>query len=86
MEETLSSPVFANRYQFKPVGDDWDTGRSGFTHLVYDLKTKRRGVIKRAEVSSEQAVNGLKNEVKALEALQGMGVNQVYDTDTTIYG
>ncbi len=68
------------------MDDDWDTGRSGYTHLVVDMKEKRLGVIKRAEISSEQAVQGLKNEVNALRALQGMGVPEVYDTGTAIYG
>ena len=86
MADPTSAPVFAGRYRFEPVGDDWDTGRSGYTHLVYDLKTKRQGVIKRAEVNSKQAIDGLKNEVAALKALKGLGVPDIYDTGTTIYG
>ena len=86
MTDSASAPIFADRYQFKPVGDDWDTGRSGFTHLVYDLKENRLGVIKRAEVSSLQAVQGLKNEVAALRALKGFGVPEVYDTGLALYG
>ena len=86
MAEYQNSPVFANRYRFEPVGDDWDRGRSGFTHLVHDQKTERRGVIKRAETTSKQATDGLKNEVGALSALQGLGVPELYETGQTIYG
>ena len=43
MTEPTNAPVFAGRYRFEPVGDDWDTGRSGFTHLVRDLKNETTG-------------------------------------------
>ena len=86
MGDIPSSPVFAGRYQFKPVGDDWDTGRSGFTHLVYDREKKRLGGIKRAEINSREAVEGLKNEVVALNALKGSGVPDVYETGQATYG
>lgn len=86
MAEYSNSPVFGNRYRFEPVGDDWDRGRSGFTHRVYDLKTERFGVIKRAEITSKQATDGLKNEVGALKALKGIGVPEVYDTGQAVYG
>jgi serine/threonine protein kinase len=80
------APVFADRYRFEPVEKDWDRGRSGYTHLVYDLKEKRLGVIKRAETLSEQATEALKNEVAALTALKGLGVPEVYDTGQAVYG
>jgi serine/threonine protein kinase len=86
MAYSPDAPVFADRYRFEPVGDDWDRGRSGYTHLVYDLKEKRLGVIKRAEIISNQAVDGLKNEVAALRSLQGLGVPKVYDTGEAVYG
>jgi hypothetical protein len=76
-------PVFADRYRFESVSNDWDRGRSGYTHLVYDLKEKRLGVIKRAETIS---TDGLKNEVEALKALKGLGVPEVYDIDQAVYG
>lgn len=90
-ENSSSSPVFANRYRFQPVSDDWDRGRSGFTHLVFDIKEERLGVIKRAELRSEQAVEGLKNEVAALLDLKGQNakdqnVPDVYDTGEAEYG
>jgi serine/threonine protein kinase len=86
MTDPISAPVFAGRYRFQPVGEDWDTGRSGFTHLIYDLQEKHLGVIKRAEISSKQAVKGLENEVAALRALKGLGVPEVYDTGQASYG
>lgn len=85
-ENTSSSPVFANRYRFQPVSADWDVGRSGFTHLVFDIKTERQGVIKRAELKSQSAVEGLKNEVAALLDLKGQGGPEVYDTGEAEYG
>ena len=57
MAYNQDAPVFADRYRFEPVGKDWDVGRSGYTHLVYDLRKNRHGVIKRAEVNSKQAVD-----------------------------
>ncbi|HZJ24217.1 MAG TPA: hypothetical protein VFD54_12955, partial [Anaerolineales bacterium] len=86
MAEDSGSPVFADRYRFERVSDDWDQGRSGFTHLVYDLKLRRFGVIKRAEAISKQAIDGLKNEVEALRMLKGLGVAEVYDTGHATYG
>ncbi len=86
MADNPNSPVFADRYRFEPVGNDWDRGRSGYTHLVYDLKEKRLGVIKRAETILRQSTDGLKNEVKALRALKGLGVPDVYDTGQALYG
>ena len=85
-ENSSSSPVFAGRYRFQPVGDDWDRGRSGFTHLVFDTQKERLGVIKRAEIRSQQAVEGLKNEIAALLDLKGHGVPEVYDTGEAEYG
>jgi len=85
-ENSAGSPVFADRYRFQPVSDDWDRGRSGFTHLVFDMKKERLGVIKRAELQSQQAVDGLKNEIAALLDLKGMGVPEVYDTGEAEYG
>ena len=80
------APVFADRYRFQQVGDDWDRGRSGFTHLVFDIKKERLGVIKRAEIKSQQAVEGLKNEVAALLDLKRQGVPEIYDTGEAEYG
>ncbi|MBN1452516.1 MAG: hypothetical protein JW963_15985 [Anaerolineales bacterium] len=54
MPDSSNAPVFADRYRFEPVGNDWDTGRSGLTVRVYDLKTEQEGVIKRAELNTEQ--------------------------------
>lgn len=85
-ENIASSPIFANRYRFQPVTADWDVGRSGFTHLVFDMKKERLGVIKRAELKSQSAVEGLKNEVAALLDLKGQGVPEVYDTGEAEYG
>ena len=76
-ENGSGSPIFAGRYKFQTVSDDWDRGRSGFTHLVFDTKTERLGVIKRAELKSKQAVEGLKNEVAALLDLKGLGVPEI---------
>jgi hypothetical protein len=87
MTENLEgSPVFAGRYRFELVSNDWDRGRSGLTHLVYDMKLKRFGVIKRAETTSNQAISGLKNEVNALKALKGLGVPEVYETGEASHG
>jgi len=85
-ENSAGSPVFAGRYKFQTVSHDWDKGRSGFTHLVFDIQKERLGVIKRAEIKSQQAVDGLKNEVAALLDLKGLGVPEVYDTGETEYG
>lgn len=85
-ENSAGSPMFADRYRFQPVGNDWDTGRSGYTHLVFDTKKERLGVLKRAELKSSQAVENLKNEVAALLDLKGEGVPEVYDTGEAEYG
>ena len=66
VENPYSSPIFANRYHYEAVPDGWDTGRSGLTFLVYDSENNRRGVIKRAEKKSHEALVGLKNEIAAL--------------------
>src|SRR5574342_724249 len=86
MAESSSAPLFAGRYRFQPVSDDWDVGRSGYTHLVFDIKQERLRVIKQAEIKSQQAVEGLKNEVGALLDLRGFGVPEVYDTGEAEYG
>ena len=87
MAENLeSSPLFANRYRFQQVPTDWDTGRSGFTHLVFDMEKERLGVIKRAELKSRQAVEELKNEVAVLLDLKGQNVPEVYETGEAEYG
>ena len=87
MTENISgSPIFADRYRFQPVSTDWDVGRSGFTHLVFDMKKERLGVIKRAELKSPRAVEELKNEVAALLDLKGQGVPEVYDTGEAEHG
>ena len=85
MAYNQDAPVFAERYRFEPVGKDWDVGRSGYTHLVYDLKKNRYGVIKRAEVNSKQAVD-LKNEIEALKRLKGPAIPEVYETGQATYG
>ena len=33
MTKLTDAPVFAGRYRFEPVGDDWDKGRSGLLIL-----------------------------------------------------
>jgi serine/threonine protein kinase len=85
MAYNQDAPVFAERYRFEPVDKDWDVGRSGYTHLVFDLKEKRYGVIKRAEVDSKQSAD-LRNEISALKALKGLGVPDVYETGQAVYG
>ena len=85
-ENLSSSPLFAGRYEFQTVRSDWDTGRTKFTHLVFDRQEERLGVIKRAEIKSPQAVERLKNEVGALLDLKGLGVPEVYDTGEADYG
>jgi serine/threonine protein kinase len=85
-ENLSSSPLFAGRYEFQTVRSDWDTGRTKFTHLVFDTQEERMGVIKRAEIKSPQAVERLKNEVGALLDLKGFGVPEVYDTGEVEYG
>jgi serine/threonine protein kinase len=85
-ENLSSSPIFAGRYEFQTVRNDWDTGRTKFTHLVFDTQDERLGVIKRADTKSPQAVERLKNEVGALLDLKGSGVPEVYDTGETEYG
>ncbi|MEK6753049.1 MAG: hypothetical protein AABZ00_12395 [Chloroflexota bacterium] len=86
MADNPNTPLFADRYRFEPVANDWDRGRSGYTRLVNDLKENRLGVIKRAETISKQSTEGLKNEIKALKTLKGLGVPEVYDTSQTMYG
>lgn len=85
-ENLSSSPLFAGRYEFQTVRSDWDTGRTKFTHLVFDRQEERLGVIKRAEIKSPQAVERLKSEVGALLDLKGLGVPEVYDTGEAEYG
>jgi serine/threonine protein kinase len=85
-EDVSSSPIFAGRYRFQSVTKDWDRGRSGYTHLVFDVKRERLGVIKRAEINSQRTVENLKNEVAVLLDLKGRGVPEVYDTGETEYG
>jgi len=80
-----TAPVFADRYRFEPVPKGWDTGRTGYTYLVYDLEKKRLGVIKRADVTSEQAVSHLINEISALKLLKGPNIPKVYETGQAIY-
>ena len=86
MADNPDAPIFDHRYRFETVSDDWDNGRSGFTRLVYDLKLKRLGVMKRAETISKPAVAGLMNEVEVLKRLKGSGVPEVYETGAAIYG
>jgi serine/threonine protein kinase len=85
-ENLSSSPLFAGRYEFQTVRSDWDTGRTKFTHLVFDKEEERLGVIKRADIKSPQAVERLKNEVGALLDIKGPGVPEVYDTGDAEYG
>jgi serine/threonine protein kinase len=86
IDNSSSSALFAGRYRFQPVSSDWDRGRSGYTHLVFDIRKERLGVIKRAEIDSHRAVEALKNEVGALLDLKGPGVPEVYDTGEAEYG
>lgn|GEM_PF-2369532 len=85
-ENLSSSPLFAGRYEFQTVRSDWDSGRTKFTHLVFDRQEERLGVIKRAEIKSPQAVERLKNEVGALLDLKGSAVPEVYETGEAEYG
>lgn len=85
-ENSGSSAKFANRYRFQPVRADWDSGRSGYTHLVFDHVEERLCVIKRAELKDQKAVDELKNEVGALIDLKGYGVPEVYDTGEAEHG
>lgn len=85
-ENLSSSPLFVGRYRFQAVGHDWDRGRSGYTHLVFDIKNERIAVIKRAELSSQQDVERLKNEVGVLLDLRGPGVPEIYDKGEAEYG
>jgi hypothetical protein len=66
MAEHSGSPVFAGRYRYEPV-EDGGENHDGFAQLVYDLKTEKMGIIKRADLTSERAVRQLKNEVEVLE-------------------
>jgi len=84
-ENSTSSPVFADRYRFEPVLNNWDTGRTGYTYLVRDLEKNRLGVIKRADIISKKAQEDLRNEVIALKALKGQGVPNVYETGQANY-
>src|SRR5687768_2710753 len=84
MAEHSGSPVFAGRYRYEPV-EDGGENHDGFAQLVYDLKTEKMGIIKRANLTSEQAVRRLKNEMEALQALQGLGVPEVYETGEAEY-
>lgn len=88
-ENSASSPVFAGRYRFEPVPDDWDTGRTGFTHPAFDSQEKRQVVIKRADVTSPQArqhEHSLQYEAKALQELKGLGVPDLYEVSQADYG
>ena len=88
-ENSAGSPVFAGRYRFEPIPDDWDTGRTGFTHPAFDNIEKRQVVIKRADVTSPQArqhEHGLQNEAKALQELKGFGVPDLYEVNQAEYG
>lgn len=84
MAEHSGSPVFAGRYRYEPV-EDGGENHDGFAQLVYDLKTEKMGIIKRADLTSEWTVGRLKNEMEALQALQGLGVPEVYDTGEAEY-
>ncbi len=86
MTDSSSPTIFANRYRFEPVDDDWETGRSGYTHLVFDIKKERLGVLKRAETKSQPAIERLKNEINALNTLRGLGVPEIYETGEAVYG
>lgn len=85
MTENQNSPLFAGRYRFEPIDDDWGSGRSGYTNLVNDLKNRRLGVIKRVESISKKQVNDLRNEERALKTLKGLGVPEVYDSGREFY-
>jgi len=70
MDDTQPSSLFAGRYRFETIDDDWDTGRSGFTHPAFDTQENRRVVIKRADATSpqsEQHERSLKNEAATFE-------------------
>lgn len=90
MEETTPQSLFAGRYRFiDPPDDDWDIGRSGFAQPATDVQTKRLVVIKHTDPTSPHAdrhEQSLQNEAKALKALQGMGVPDLYSDDQADYG
>ncbi|MEP7133718.1 MAG: hypothetical protein ABI904_02180 [Chloroflexota bacterium] len=86
---SVGSQVFAGRYHFEPTDDDWDKGRTGFTHPAFDIIENRRVVIKRADVTSPQAKqheHSLQNEAEALEKLKGLGVPELYAKSEAVYG
>ena len=85
-ENDDSSPIFADRYKFQPVGTDWDKGLSGYTHLVFDKKEECLRVIKRADINSHEKVKKLKNEYAVLLDLKGQNAPKAYDTGETKYG
>lgn len=90
MAENLSgSHVFAGRYHFEPIEDDWDTGRTGFTQPAFDTVENRHVVIKRTDVASPQARQheySLQNESKALDKLKGLGVPELLMVSEAMYG
>lgn len=77
-------PIFDKRYQFIDAGPDWDRGRSGFTNLV-ETQAGKKGVIKRVDITSKNAVMGLENETEALEVLKALGVPKILDKGKAIY-
>ena len=88
-ENSNISPLFAGRYRFEPVDENWETGRTGFTHLAHDTVENRTVVIKRADVTSPQSrqhEHSLQNEAKALEKLNGLGVPELYEVNQAVYG
>jgi len=85
-EKIASQPLFAGRYRFETISADWDRGRSGYTHQVIDVQTNRKGVIKRAKITSPEAIQSLQNELGALRALKGLGVPDLYETGQANYG
>ena len=80
MAENSGAPLFANRYRFEPVSEDWDRRHDRLIQLAFDLQTERLGIIKRAETTSEHAARQLRDEMQALQLLKGLGVPEVYES------
>jgi len=91
VDDNTPQSLFAGRYRFiDPPDDDWDIGRSGFAQPAEDTQQADRFVVvKHTDPTSPHAdrhEQSLQNEAKALKALQGMGVPDLYSDDQADYG
>lgn len=82
VENSSSSPVFAGRYRFQTVGNDWVRGRSRSTYLVFDMKNGRLGVIKQEEIKSEQVSEELTRPLDIKDL--GISINCKYSNSERI--